>query len=152
MDWNFPEMVVITLVSSLGFALFFNVRKAHIATATLGGLLTWLVFKGMSLTGIGTFPITVVASTFAAIYSEILSRKFRTPIAVFFIISVIPLVPGRGLYYTMSYAVQADWGQCASFGQTTLEYAAGIAVGICLVAAVTQTWDMWRARRDARKA
>ena len=71
----------------------------------------------------------------------------RVPNAVFFIVSVIPLVPGRGLYYTMFNAVAGDGGACASFAVMTLLYAGGIAVGICLIAACVQIWDIFRTRR-----
>ena len=77
---------------------------------------------------------------FAAIYAEVLAYIYKTPTAVFFLISVIPLVPGRGLYYTMFYAVSTNWEQCGAFALSTFESAAGIALGICAIGAVVQTW------------
>ncbi len=133
----------------MGFALFFNVSPRRVAVAALGGLLVWVVFDLVRMPMGSVFVPCVVASTFAAVYSEAVSRVLRVPATVFFIVSVIPLVPGRGLYYTMFNAVNGDLGACGDFAVMTLLYAAGIAVGICLVAAVGQTWEAIKRRRAA---
>lgn len=140
-DWSFWVMLVVVTIGSLGFALFFDVRPKHIMTAAVGGTLTWMIFFVVSsLTG-GMLVPSLVASTCAAVYAEVLARKFKVPNAVFFIIAVIPLVPGRGLYYTMYSAVIADWAACSSYALSTLLFAAGIAGGICLVGGIMQIWD-----------
>lgn len=146
-DWLPWQKALIAAVASLGFALFFDVRPRHVPAATLGGFLTWSAFDVLAACLGGIFVPCLVASTFAAVYSEALARMLRVPNAVFFIVSVIPLVPGRGLYYTMFNAVAGDGGACASFAVMTLLYAGGIAVGICLIAACVQTWDIFCARR-----
>ena len=143
-EWPFWLMLPITLASTLGFAFFFNVKNKHIFIAALGGLITWVIYYFLNLALHDIFIPCIIASTFAAIYAEVLSRKLRVPNAVFFIISVIALVPGRGLYYTMNSAVNGDFVSCASYAQSTLLFAAGIAVGICLIAAVVQIWDRWK--------
>ncbi len=130
--------------ATLGFALFFDVRKGLLPCATLGGFLT----EGIYLLGTtlvdNIFIPCLAASIFGALYSEVLARIFRTPTSVFFIISVIPLIPGRGLFYTMKYAVQAHWPECGEFALITFQYAAAIAIGITVVWACVQTWQNWR--------
>lgn len=143
-EWPIWAMIIFTAISSLGFTLFFNVSRRHILSSTIGGVVTWLIFNAFTSFVGGVFLPALVASTFAAIYAEALARRNKIPNAIFFIIAVIPLVPGRGLYYTMFNAVMADWGQCLSYAISTLLYAAGIAVGICLIAAFVQIWDIWR--------
>lgn len=147
-DWTFWEMIPIVTVASLGFALFFNVRPRHVLIATIGGVVTWAIFSIAQTQLGGTFVPCVIASTFAAIYAEVFARRFRVPSAIFFIIAVIPLIPGRALYYTMYNAVTGDAATCASFAIMTLLYAAGIAVGICLIAAIVQTWEIWSRRHE----
>ena len=46
---------------------------------------------------------------------------------------LIPLVPGRPLYYAMYYAVQQDMDLSADFARQTALYALGIALGASLV-------------------
>ena len=136
MDFPFPIMLLVTLVASLGFALFFNVNKRRIIPATLGGVFTWAIYYVL----------------FAAVFAETMSRITHTPVTGFFIISVIPLIPGRALYYTMYNAVSGNLSACGEFGIMTMLYAGGIAVGICVVTAVVQTWDVWAADKAKRIA
>lgn len=135
--------------ATLGFALFFDVRKGLLAQATLGGFLT----EGIYLLGTtmvdNVFVPCLVASVFAALYAEALARIFRTPTSVFFIISVIPLIPGRVLFYAMKYAVQVHWAECAEFALLTFQYVAAIAIGITVVWTCVQTWQNWRDERSA---
>lgn len=149
--WPFWAMLPITFVGSLGFALFFNAKNKHLLITAVGGLVTWIIYYiADSMLG-GVFVPCLIASTFAAIYAEVVSRKLKVPNSAFFIIAVIPLVPGRGLFYTMNYAVSGDLAQCLQSGLNTLLFAAGIAVGICIIAAIVQIWDNLKEVRDKRK-
>lgn len=152
MDFPFPIMVIVTFVASLGFALFFNVSKRRVITATVGGVLTWAVYYLLSLHVDGVFIPCVVASIFAAIYAETVSRITRMPVTGFFIIAVIPLIPGRSLYYTMYNAVSGNVSEFWSYALTTMLFAGGIAAGICIVTAAVQTWDVWAADKAKRLA
>lgn len=140
--------LISAIAGSFGFALFFNVRKGLIWLCTLGGFLTEGVYLLIGPTLLSffenTFLLAAAASIFAAVYSELLSRKLHVPTTVFFIISVIPLVPGRGLFYTMQGAVTQNWESCASFALSTFQTALGIAVGIVIVWAVVQTISRFR--------
>lgn len=138
--------IAMSFVGALGFALFFNVSAKHIPAASIGGLLTWLIYWICNQWFGGIFLPCLVASTFAAIYAEAIARACKVPTSVFFIIAVIPLVPGRGLFYTMSGAVRGDWSACGEFAIATLQFAAGIALGICLVTAAVQTWKYVKRR------
>lgn len=133
---------VVSIFCSIGFALFFNVRGELIWICTLGGVLTegvYLLAMGLNLPFSGSeFMTAAIAAIFAAIYSEAFSRKMQVPITIFFIISVIPLVPGRGLYFTMQCAVQQNWTGCFDFALATFQIALGIAVGIVVVWAFVQ--------------
>lgn len=158
MEWSeFLFKIAITFIAALGFALFYNVRKCHVLYATIGGVITWIIYYILHSMNAGLLPSCLIASMFAAIYAEVLSHIYKTPTAVFFLISVIPLVPGRGLYYTMFYAVSTNWEQCGAFALSTFESAAGIALGICAIGAVVQTWIAFKkhaeklARKQAQK-
>ncbi len=135
--------LIAAIFGSIGFALFFNVRNGLLFVCALGGFLTEGVYLIVGSAGLGwvenVFLAAAIASVFAAIYSEVLSRRLNVPNTVFFIISVIPLVPGRGLYYAMQGAVQQNWESCSEFAMATFQTALGIAVGIVVVWAFVQT-------------
>ncbi len=143
--------LVMSFVGALGFALFFDVRPRHILPASIGGLITFAVYWVMLQLMGQLFLPSVIASAVAAAYAEVVARISRVPSTAFFIISVIPLVPGRGLFYSMSDAVNANWAALSTDSMNTLLTAAGIAAGICIVTACVQTWE-YAKRRIARLA
>ena len=54
----------------------------------------------------------------------------------YLVISIFPLIPGAGVYYSVSYAVQGDMAAFASRGMHTAAIAGIMAVGI-LIASTT---------------
>lgn len=129
-------------VGSLGFAMIFHLRRGWLAVASLGGMLSWVVYLGVSVgAGVeGVFLPTLVASAFAALYAELCAHAVKAPSLLFVIPAVVPLIPGAALYYTMSFAVVADWATCGTYGLRTLWFALGIAAGMCITWAVEATW------------
>jgi uncharacterized membrane protein YjjP (DUF1212 family) len=145
--------LVASAVGSLGFALFFNVRRGLLEVCTIGGVLCYAVYLLCSDVAQmeGVFIPTLLASVFAAVYSEALSRRTHAPTSVFFIVSVIPLVPGRGLYYTMLGVVQQNVASISSFGSSTIQTALGIAIGLVIVWAFVQTARNIQRKHDEKK-
>ena len=64
------------------------------------------------------------------VYSELLARIEKAPATTYLIAGLIPLVPGKGLYFTMHYAIAAQTAQFASQGVQTLGTAIAIAGGV----------------------
>lgn len=120
-------------IGSLGFALLFNVRRQFWFVGSLGGLLGWAIYLLGTTQTEGVFMPCLAASAFAALYAEVLARILKAPATIFFIPSIVPLIPGSTLYYTMSYAVQNSWEVSGSYGFLTIQYALSIASGISLV-------------------
>ncbi|MBQ6885370.1 MAG: threonine/serine exporter family protein [Clostridia bacterium] len=129
------------MLGSLGFALLFGLKKQYLIVAALGGLLNW----GLYLFGMhwwnAIFFAGLLASASSALYSEIMARVKKAPSTLFFITSVIPLIPGRALYYTCSNAVMRNWEEAKSYANITLQYALSIAAGACIIWAITLTID-----------
>ena len=123
-------MIVQLLTSftgALGFCLVFHLRRRYMFAASLGGLAAASIWSGILLP-------TLTAAAFAALYAEFLAWFMGAPATLFLIPALlIPLVPGRPLYYAMYYAVQQDMDLSADFARQTALYALGIALGARLV-------------------
>ena len=130
--------IVCALPASLGFALLFNLRPKLLLIAAVGGLVTWAVYLGCGLVMEGVFFPCLVASLVAAVYAQVLARVLHAPISIFYIICEIPLIPGRGLYYTVSNAVQQNWQSMQDFAFMTGSYVVAIAFGIGIAWAIGQ--------------
>lgn len=128
-------------LGALGYGLMFRLRLRHLFCAALGGFLTWGVYLVTDFLMEGIFFPSLIASAFAALFAEVMARIRKAPVTLFLIISVVPMIPGGSLYYTMSYAVQKQWQETRVYASQTIQYALGIALGMFLVWAL---YDMLR--------
>ena len=80
------------------------------------------------------------ASLLAVIPLTILTRVFaitqKTPVTVFLLTGIFPLVPGAGIYYTAYYFIQNENALALAKGISTFKIAVALAIGISLVLCV----------------
>lgn len=130
-------LIISATVESLGFALLFRVRKDRLLYTSIGGMITIAFYLLIYTISEDIFVSNLIAGIFATTYSEILARLLKAPAIVFLFPSVIPLVPGGSLYYTMSAYIANDKTECLNHLQTTVSTAIGVAVSIILVSICT---------------
>jgi len=123
-------------VGSFGFAILFNIRGRRLAMAALGGLLSWTLFiifsQFMPNEQINYFFVSLLIS----FYAEIMARWLKTPTTTFITTSLVPLIPGSSLYYTMVYAFESDAENFIKKGLDTLLLASALALGIIVATTV----------------
>ena len=61
--------------------------------------------------------------------------------------SLFPLLPGAGIYYTMSYALEGSVNLAVHKGLETAAVAGVMAVGILLVSTATRALNIWYTQR-----
>lgn len=126
------------LIGSLCFGILFNMRGKRLIAAAVGGLLSWGLFVVLSHfilnEPINYFMVAAVVS----LYSEIMARILKTPAAPIVTTSLIPLIPGGSLYYTMSSAFESNFTMFLEKAVSTLKLACALALGIIVVTAISQ--------------
>ena len=95
-------------VGTLGFGFLFNIRGVRLAVTALGGLLSWLLFVLLKRVIPSETLNYFLVALFMALYAEIMARVLKTPTTTFITTSLVPLIPGGSLYYTMSSAFEGD--------------------------------------------
>lgn len=137
-----PHEILEILASAVGvacYAIVLNTRGKKLLFTTIGGAASWSLFLAFKLfvanDAIAYFAVSVLMS----VYSEILARRLKTPTTTFIIPSLIPLVPGRSLYYTIASAFDGQSDVFMDRLFDTLKLAAALALGIIFVSAVTRT-------------
>lgn len=133
MGWNELLQILCGTLGTLGFAFVFHIRGKRIFFAAFGGLLAWALYLLLGLflpdATLRCFLVSVVVS----LYAELLARLLKTPAVTFSTISLIPLVPGSSLYYTMTGAFRGDGDAFLTSGVETLKIAAALSLGTVLV-------------------
>lgn len=117
----------------IGFSVMFNIHGKGFYLCALGGALTWLIYCLLLARGFTDASGYFWASAFAAVYAETMARIRKYPAISYLIISLVPLIPGSGLYYTMTCAVSGDMAGFADKGLKTVVLTGIMAVGVILV-------------------
>ena len=146
-DYSFFSQCLLCFIGCIGFSILFNIHSLGVVLCAFGATLVWVIFcitEGMTESGImGYFWGAVAASS----YSEIMARIRKFPAITYLVISIFPLIPGAGVYYTMNYAVRGDMEQFAFHGMYTAAIAGIMAVGILLVSTMVRVYHNWKFRK-----
>lgn len=132
---------IAAFVGCAGFVILFNIHGTNFYLSSLGGLLAWAVYSAILRFSSEDILAYFLATVTAAAYSEIMARIRKKPAITYLVISIFPLIPGAGVYYTMGYAVRSDMANFASQGMHTVAIAGAIAVGILLCSTAIRLWS-----------
>ena len=142
--------ILMGYLGSLGFNILFNIRGRKLFLASFGGFISWTVFLLLEPV-LPAEPIRFFLSAAAVtVYGEVFARIEKTPTTTFLVPSIIPLIPGGSLYYTMNYALNKQWAEFSQRGFYTLQLALSLAVGIIAVTTLTRLLTLLR--KKLRKA
>ena len=126
------------LIGSLCFGILFNMRGKRLIAAAVGGLLSWGLFVVLSHFILNEPINYFIVAAVVSLYSEIMARALKTPAAPIVTTSLIPLIPGGSLYYTMSSAFESNFTMFLEKAVSTLKLACALALGIIVVTAISQ--------------
>lgn len=124
---------------TIGYGALFNVRGKKLLLAALGGMSAWILYLALNSYAIENvtlccFIVSLVTST----YSEILARLLKTPASTFYIATLMPLIPGSTLYYSIDAVVNKDMTQFIFYISRTVEIAAALSAGIVIINTVAR--------------
>ena len=122
----------------VGFAILFNIHGKGRMVCAIGGTLTWLAYRICQNTGIGDVTANLIGAMVASMYSEIMARVRKYPAISYLVVSLFPLIPGAGVYYSVNFAVRGDVASFTSKLGETGSIAGAMAVGILLVSTIVR--------------
>ena len=132
--------ILSAFISTIGFSIFFHVQRKHLIICGLVGALGWTVYLIVESFGGSTVLASFLGTLVVTQASYSLARKRRTPITVFLIAGIIPLVPGLGLYRTMFAILETDYSSAIEYATLTCEIAGVIAGAIVIVSLLPLLW------------
>ncbi len=138
---------IYAFIATLGFGIIFNIHGRNLFFAAIGGGISWFIYTLGLEAHLSTTTTFFFSAVIFSIYSEILARKLKTPVTTLVVCSLIPLVPGSGMYYTMYQAVTGDVMQSLELGINTLASAGSLALGIIFVSTITRQYYKVKLKR-----
>ena len=136
-----------SLAGCVGFSILFNIHGPGVILCTIGGGLSWLVYRIDGELGCGDIVCYFWSALFASVYSETMARVRKYPAISYLVVSIFPLIPGAGVYYTMNYAVLGQMELFAQQGMHTAAIAGIMAVGILLGSTVFRIYSDWKLKK-----
>ena len=131
-------------IGCVGFAILFNIHGPGGLLCALGGLLSWAVYCITVKLGGTDIVAYFWSALFASLYSEVMARLRKYPAISYLVVSIFPMIPGAGVYYTMNFAVRGEMDLFANKGIHTAAIAGIMAVGILLGSTVFRMYSDWK--------
>ena len=130
-------ITVAITIGTLMYSVLMRLQWRHLPAIAFGAALTYIIFDLLwQQAGWHLFFANMVAAMITTVYAEIMARVLKAPVAIYSTPSIIPLVPGGSLYYTMAALMEGDQLEFIARGTDTLMTSLGIAVGIIAVSVI----------------
>ena len=130
MDYFLPCLC--SFAACMAFTLVFNIHGMGKLICGVGGALGWLVYLVAGSTIFAAF----LASAVIGLFSEIMARLRRCPVTGYLLVALLPLVPGGGIYFAMSYCMEGDIQLFLDTLLHTFGMAAALAVGAMMTSSI----------------
>ena len=132
--------ILVSFIGCVGFAIYFNVHSWGVLLTSLGGALTWAGYLLAMDLGCDIVGANFWAAVVAAVYSEVMARVRKYPALSYLVVAIFPLLPGAGIYYTMTYILQSNTDAAWFKGMQTASISGVMAVGILLVSTAVRVY------------
>ena len=136
----------VSFVACAGFVIVFNIHGYGKLLCALGGAVTWAAYCVAEALNCDSLLCYFIATCTAAVFSEAMARVRKYPAISYLVISLLPLIPGAGIYYTALYAIRGNMPLAVDYGINTLATAGVMAAGILVVSTVVRMWTTHKKR------
>lgn len=137
----------VSFVACAGFVIVFNIHGRGKMLCALGGAITWGAYCLMQVLGCDSLLCCFIGTCAAAAFSEAMARVRKYPAISYLVISLLPLIPGAGIYHAAQQAIQGNMTLAAGYGSDTLATAGVMAAGILVVSTTVRMWTAHKRER-----
>ena len=132
--------IIFSYLAAVGFAVFLNAPKKTLYISGAIGMVSWIIYILLVRINFDAITANFIAASVAALICEILARKIKKPTILFLVPGIITLIPGLGLYNTMSYLMQNDHQLAITTGTNVVLSSGAIALGVIVVSSLFRTY------------
>ena len=146
---EFLIQAVASLIAIITFLIVLNVQRSMLIPGGVLGMAIWLLYyilKGPTNVIIATFIAAIVGSCI----SQILSIIYKTPVVVFMLAILAPLVPGYISYRTTSFFVSGQYQQAVTSVTLVVILALVISIGMASGSVILKLYHSYQ-RYQKRK-
>ncbi|MEW9677595.1 threonine/serine exporter family protein [Lentibacillus sp. L22] len=130
--------LITSFIAAAGFGIIFNAPRQSLIQCGLIGMLGWILYYWLVEQGMNVVPATVLAAMLVGALSQICAKLYKTPIIIFIVSGIIPLVPGGSAYDAMRHFVVNDYYTAVQLSTKVMLLSGGIAIGLMFSEVVNQ--------------
>jgi uncharacterized membrane protein YjjB (DUF3815 family) len=135
--------VIGAFLSTVAFSIVIGVPKKFIINSGLVGGVGWFIYLLAEQIGYGIVLRFFLASIVVALLSHSFARLRKSPVTVFLIPGIIPLVPGITIYRTVYNIIMNEPARSSYYLAQTLQIAGVIAVAIFIMDSIFRIFQKY---------
>ncbi|WP_428910172.1 threonine/serine exporter family protein [Niallia sp. Krafla_26] len=124
------QQLITSFLASASFGVLFNVPKNRLIHGGLSGMIGWICYFLLVEKGTDSVVASLLASIIIGTIGQIFARFYKTPVIVFNVAGIIPLVPGGLAYDAMRHFVLNDYSTALQLAAKAFMISGGIAFGL----------------------
>ncbi|MBD1221442.1 hypothetical protein GLV94_07140 [Virgibacillus halodenitrificans] len=130
--------LITSFVAAAGFGVLFNAPRDRLLQCGLVGMFGWILYYILVAEGLDVVPATIFGAMLVAVLSQLCAKLYKTPVIIFNVSGIIPLVPGGIAYDAMRNFVENDYFTAVQLSAKVMLLAGGIAIGLMFSEVVKQ--------------
>ena len=132
------EHLITSFVASAAFGIIFIAPVKTLIKCGFVGMVGWMIYIGITNYTMDSIFASIIASFTVAIISQIFAKVFKTPVIIFNVSGIIPLVPGGKAYDAMRQVVEGDFNAAIPLSAEVVLISGSIAIGLVLSEVINQ--------------
>ncbi|MBZ5753241.1 MULTISPECIES: threonine/serine exporter family protein [Metabacillus] len=132
------EHLITSFIASAAFGIIFNAPVKTLLKCGFVGMVGWMIYMGITYYTMDSIFASVIASFAIAIISQYFAKVFKTPVIIFNVSGIIPLVPGGKAYDAMRRVVEGNFNAAIPLSAEVVLISGSIAIGLVLSEVINQ--------------
>lgn len=129
---------ITSFIASAAFGVIFNAPKNSLLKCGTVGMIGWALYFYLVQMRVDYVLATLLASFSIAIISHLFAKLYKTPMIIFSVAGIIPLVPGGLAYDAMRNFVENDYNTALQLAAKAFMISGSIAIGLVFSEVINQ--------------
>ncbi|WP_283679535.1 threonine/serine exporter family protein [Lentilactobacillus sp. Marseille-Q4993] len=99
---SFIAQIIGSAICSVSFAYIINVSRRLFVPVSIAGAITWLVYVWVTYLAHSSLLNTLISVGMLTLISQYFAKRYKAPMTIFFIPSLVALVPGITMFVGLS--------------------------------------------------
>lgn len=132
------QQIITSFIASAAFGMIFNAPRKALMQCGFSGMVGWMLYIWLQEMEVNPVTATVVAAFWVTMISYFFAKKYKTPIIVFSVSGIIPLVPGGLAYDALRHVAQNQYDLAVQLGARAFMISGAIALGLIFAEVTNQ--------------